>query len=291
MKHNYYKIVFAALISACLLFSCKREFEKPRWDTQILAPLVKSKLTIKDIIKDTSIVQTEADNSITLVNRQKIFNYTIDSLITLSAPPFKRTAKLSSLVLDSQQITRRISLGEIALQMKKSSDFFQSFLGDQIIKSNGTSIAYIPPISNITAGPIPIDISSFFKTATLQSGKMYMSITNELPLTLSKVEFQLNNTNPTSLIASQTFTNVATNQTKKDSIDLANKTIGSIIEALINEMDFAGGSNVPIDTSKALVVTISIKNIKVQSATAIFPAQNVMDTTTIVGLVDMKDVL
>jgi hypothetical protein len=75
---TYLKLLAGILFLGSIHLSCKREFDKPRWDTQVLAPLVKSKLTINNIIKDTAQIQTEIDNSISLVNRQQIFEYTID---------------------------------------------------------------------------------------------------------------------------------------------------------------------------------------------------------------------
>ncbi len=282
----YYKIIVGLIICSVIQFSCKREFEKPRWNTQILAPLVKSKLTINDIIKDTTQIKVESDNSISLVNRQQIFTYTIDSLVSLEAPQYKRTVKLSSLVLADQTITRRISLGEIALQLKAQGNP----IGNQILfaASLGFPIM-LPAINDITAGPINIDVNQFFKTADLLSGNMEVTIKNELPLTISNLAFVLNNITPPSVITTQTFTNILPNTSQSKTQDLAGKTIGSNISASINDMDINGGF-VRVDTSNALLVTLSISNINVFSATAIFPAQDVVNDTTNVELTSLNNV-
>lgn len=282
----YIKAIAAILFIASIHFSCKREFDKPRWNTQVLAPLVKSKLSIRDIIKDTTQIQTEIDNSISLVNRQQIFSYTIDSLVSLEAPQYKNTVKLGRLILSDQTITRRISLGEIALQLKAQGNP----LGDQIILAGklGFPIPF-PGVDNITAGPINIDVSQFFQTANLLSGDMLVSVNNGLPLTISNLQFSLNNSAPPSVITTQTFTNILPGTTQSKTQDLAGKTIGATIEASIDDMDIAPGT-VVIDTSDALLVTLSISNIKVFSATAIFPAQEVVNETTDVELVNLNNV-
>ena len=282
----YIKAIVAILFFASIHFSCKREFDKPRWNTQVLAPLVKSKLTIRDIIKDTTHIQTEVDNSISLVNRQQIFSYTIDSLVSLEAPQFKKTVKLSSLVLSDQTITRRISLGEIALQLKAQGNP----LGDQIILAGklGFPIPF-PGINNITAGPIKIDVNKFFQTATLLSGQMLVSVENGLPLTISNLQFSLKNNVPSSVITTQTFTNIFPNTTQSKTQDLSGKTIGSTIDASIDNMDIAPGV-VVIDTSNALLITLSINNIQVSSATAIFPEQEVVNETSNVQLLGLNNV-
>jgi len=281
----YIKAIVGILFISGIHFSCKREFDKPRWNTQVLAPLVKSKLTIRNIIKDTTQIHTEVDHSISLVNRQQIFAYTIDSLVSLKAPQYKKTAKISSLVLSDQTITRKISLGEIALKLKAQGNP----LGDEIILAGklGFPIPF-PGQNGITAGPINIDVSQFFQTADLLSGQMLVSVKNGLPLTISSLQFSLNNSAPPSVITTQTFTNIIPSTTQSKTQDLAGKTIGSSIQASIN-MDIAAGI-VVIDTSDAIIVTLSISNIKVSSATAIFPAQEVVNETSNVELLGLSNV-
>ena len=286
MSKSLLKILPVLILFSLLYFSCKREFDKPRWDTKVLAPLVKSKLSINNIITDTSRLKTESDNSISLVNRQQIFGYTIDSLVSLEAPQFKRTVKLSSLVLSDESITRRISLGEMALQLKAQGNP----LGDQIIAAGSLGFPVpFPGVNDITAGPITIDVDQFFKTADLLSGEMIVSVTNGLPLTITNLQFSLSNNDPASVITTQTFTNILKNTTQTKTQDLSGKTIGSVIDASIDDMDIGSGF-VVIDTSNALVVTLSIKNIKVFSATAIFPEQDVVNETSNVELLGLNNV-
>lgn len=282
----YTKAVLGLLLFASIHLSCKREFEKPRWDTQILAPLVKSKLTISNIVKDTTQLETESDQSISLVSRQQIFTYTIDSLVSLEAPQYKKTVKLGSLVLSNQTITRKISLGEIAKQLRADGNP----LGNQIILAHKLGFPFaFPGANNITTGPINIDIKQFFKTADLVTGEMSITVKNGLPLTISSVQFSLDNITPPSVITSQTFTNIAPNGTRTTTEDLSGRTIGSILEASVDDMDIASGT-VSIDTSDAIFVTLSIKNITVSSATAIFPEQEVVNETANVELVGLNNV-
>lgn len=286
MPKSFLKIFPGLIILSLFHFSCRKEYEKPRWDTKVLAPLVKSKLTISNIITDTAQIKTESDNSISLVNRQQIFDYTIDSLVSLEAPQFKRTAKLTSLVLFDQNITRRISLGEIALQLKAQGNP----LGDQIILAGklGFPIPF-PGVNDITAGPIMIDVNQFFKTANLLSGDMTVAVTNGLPLTITNLQFSLNNQTPPGVITSQTFTNIIPHTTQTKIQDLSGKTIGSVIDASIDDMDIGSGT-VLIDTSAAILVTLSISNIKVFSATAVFPDQEVVNETSNVELLGLSNV-
>ncbi len=288
-SHLFYLLVFLS----GLFLSCKREFEKPRWDTHVLGPLVKSKLTIRDIIKDSSKISTASDNSISIVNRQQIVDYTIDSLVTLKAGEYKNTVKLSSLVLADQTITQRISLGSIALQLINSGNSSQVQIGQGILAANfarkfGAKFQ-LDAISNITAGPVNVDISQFFKTAVLLSGSMDISITNDLPTTISTLKFSL--TNGGNTITSQEFDNIAPGSSAIATQDLSGETIGSSIQANIQELDIdATPAPVLVDTSDAILVTLTIRNVKVSSATAIFPAQDVVNDTADVQLLGLENV-
>ncbi|MGN6646104.1 MAG: hypothetical protein ACTHJT_06205 [Cytophaga sp.] len=286
MQNSYIKFILLLVIVSAMHFSCKREFEKPRWNTQVIAPLVKSRLTIRDIVTDSSQVETESDNSITLVNRQKIFDYSIDSLVALNAPPYKKTVKLSSLVLSDQEITQRISLGTIAKQLIAQGNP----LGAQIILAGklGIPLAF-PGANDITAGPINVDISKFFVSANLLTGQMIVSVSNGLPLTIDNLTFSLNNITPPGLITTQTFTNIVPGATQSKTQDLAGKTIGGNINANIDDMDIGSGVIV-VDTSDALLLTLKVQNISVTEATAIFPAQDVVNETTDVELTGLENV-
>jgi len=286
MQRTNLKVLFFILVLSILHFACKREFEKPRWNTQVLAPLVKTSLTIRDLIKDTSKYETESDNSITIINRQQIFDYTIDSIVSLESAQYKNTVKLSSLALDSQTITKKITLGAIALQLKAKGDP----LGDQIITFGKLGIPVpVPAINNIMAGPVNIDINQFFKTANLLSGQMIVTVSNGLPLTISDLQFSLSNPGAATAITSQTFTNITPGTSQSATQNLAGDTIGGNINVSIDNLDIASGF-VVIDTSDAILVTLSIRNIKVFSATAIFPAQNVVDDTADVQLTSLNNV-
>ncbi len=78
---NYKKIVAFVLI-VFTLFSCRKDFERPNWDVDLLAPLIKTTLTLENLLPD-SIVQTNPDTSIKLVYQTNIFDIDMDSLFKI----------------------------------------------------------------------------------------------------------------------------------------------------------------------------------------------------------------
>ncbi|MBL4667652.1 MAG: hypothetical protein JKY30_00095 [Flavobacteriales bacterium] len=76
------KKIAAISIIVLLFFSCRKDFERPNWDIDLLTPLIKTTLTIEDLFTD-SIVQTNPDTSLKLVFQTEIFNIEMDSLFQI----------------------------------------------------------------------------------------------------------------------------------------------------------------------------------------------------------------
>ncbi|MFL5731060.1 MAG: hypothetical protein ACJ75J_16350 [Cytophagaceae bacterium] len=262
--------------------------EKPSWDTKVNAPLLTTKLGIANILTDSS-AKENPDSSIRIVENQVLYNYSLDSLVSIDVEPYTKTVKLATLKLDSQVVTRNISLGEIARQLLADSDPSNKFLGAFIIGSNG-STADIPDFGPLAAGPFPIDISSYFETADLVTGTMTVKITNNLPLEIQTVDYNIKNHSSGVTIISNTVSNLTPGTTSIDSLDMAGKTVEGKLDTRMTGMYVKGGNNVPIDTSKSIQVKISITHITVSAATAVFPTQTVIDDHAGVPLLNMGDV-
>jgi hypothetical protein len=86
----------ALLAGIILLASCKRSSDKPMWNVDLLTPLVQSSLTISNLIKDTTNIKTNSDNSITIVNRQSLTDVTLDSLVSLNTDPYTEKIRFRS---------------------------------------------------------------------------------------------------------------------------------------------------------------------------------------------------
>lgn len=69
---------------ALVLFmgSCRRELEKPSWEIGVTGPVFYSSLGIRDLVED-SLVQVNADSSVTLVYEGTIYELLMDSLLEI----------------------------------------------------------------------------------------------------------------------------------------------------------------------------------------------------------------
>ncbi len=267
-----------------LFVSCRKEFEKPRWDAGILAPLIKTKLGIGDIIKD-SVIQKNPDNSLKIVNRELLYSMTLDSLLNLSKqnfPEYNTSKKLSELKLDSKTFSHKITLKQLAEQ--PGNEELNNYLGQK----DGP----VPAISDINLPPIGLPTGLFFREADIKEGSMEITVNNGFPFTIDSVNFKLTNGSGNNIYYDEVFKNLPSGGNGNKSTDLAGKKVeGDIMNAYVLNMATVAASNVAhMDPNSVITVTIKIADVKVNSANAIFPAQNVIDDSNYVYLVGMKDV-
>src|ERR1700722_11368742 len=74
-------ILLLLFCTACAI-SC-RKGSGPSWDTQILAPLIKTSLSINNLVTNTSVKTNPADSSVTLVYSDSLYSLNLDSLLKL----------------------------------------------------------------------------------------------------------------------------------------------------------------------------------------------------------------
>ncbi len=275
------------MLTFLLVFvACKRDFEKPQWDTNLLAPFAYTELSIQNLVKNGGF-QTNADKSMDLFIRDTLYSLRMDSLVQITTPSFDINKTIDSIVFDTPPIVTKVTLGMIARQLQQQGNP----LGALILASHG-QFAPIPngAVQNITGGPIAINVSDVLETASVKEGFLDISIVNDLPLTITNSEFRISNTLPPSAVITQpTLSNIAPGTTATHTEDIAGKLVQGALTAYILDIDLGGGF-VVIDTNSAVTISLKVREVTVTSATAVFPAQNVVNDESVVYLLDMGSV-
>ncbi len=254
--------LFIPILFVLFMYSCrKHENERPRWDTQVLAPLLKSSLSMKDLITDT-LIKSNPDSSLKVVYNKLLYELAIDSLFSLPETTVVRYVKLDSIKIDDQIITHSISLGTAM---------------PQLAGLNGFTLP-IPEISTSPPDTIPIDAKQYFETMTLKTGTMDITISNGFPIDVDTLIFQLKNLISQSVIVEDTFPPIPKGTTVTQTIPLDGKTIEGQMIGRVLKIHSPGDTNgITIDTSDSVVFTIKVYNLHPDSATAIFPNQKIVD--------------
>lgn len=268
MKFRKYSWLIGLLLLVSIT-SCKRDEDNLGWDTDILMPLLNSSLDITDIISD-SLLQVGADSSLKVVYETHLYDMSVDSLFSFYDTSVTRSYTLDSISLLEQTIDYPVTLGQICSNA--------GILGAIIVSQNGNSFA-IPAISSLSSSVFAIDADTLFQSMELQTGFLDLTIYNGLPIDITNVVFELKNTSNSVVVATGTFPLIATGTTETQTISLAGVTIEGNMEGQILSMSSPGsnGNSVVIDTTDALQTTLSVYDLNPITATAIFPAQNLID--------------
>ena len=243
---------------ALLLSACSRK--AARWDNNVALPLFSTEMTLNDIDR-RFLVNNASDSSYTLVYDNLVYNA---RTLRVTAPDTSLNTffTLRRLKLSDRSIVQRITLAQI-------NPTFRLL--------DGQTIA-VPAQNQSDLSPVDIDASAFFETATLDSGFLDISISNELPVRVSLLVFELQNASDGSVVAKDSFLNIDQGSSAKKSINLRNKTVGKNLKGVIRRLitDASNGA-VLINASKGVEITLTVRDLRPRNAIAAFPNQTVIE--------------
>ena len=258
------KILFITL-TTLLLFACKHELEKPTWDVDVIVPIAHTNMTINNLLPDSGLNITEDDNSfITLVYEENFIDMNYDSLIKIDEEFGEKTTTLDSVIFDDVVIADTASVGDAIAQIPGGTIFFPD-------GSTNTIPAMPNMMSNDTIG---INTSEYFETMTLHKGWLVIDLINNFPTDVSNVSMTLINSVNQDIIANFNFPLIPSGTTSTDSVDISGKVLDQSLIAIVNNMDVEESNGpVLITYSDAIITKITLTDIGIIEATAIFPEQ------------------
>ncbi|MBV6473642.1 MAG: hypothetical protein JPMHGGIA_01935 [Saprospiraceae bacterium] len=259
---------------------------EPSWDTRLLAPLAKTRLSIRQLAPEDEI-QADSSGLLHLVYRTDLYGLTIDSFFTFSDTTLKKAFRIDSLYLYNASASYPISLGFLARNA--------GTVGQLIILFNG-SRQPIPAIANISGPPVEISADTIFQSMTLEQGILDLKLINGLPIDIENVEYLLKNSARGDIVASGVIPLVPAGGTVQATTDLAGKTVEGRLTAQLVKLSSPGsrGVAVEIDTSDQVIAEVRVYDLHPFTATAVWPAQNLINDKyyfMLEGLdVELKDV-
>jgi len=142
--------------------SCRKSSSSPSWDVDILAPLIKSSLTINNLIPD-SLLQDNPDSSIKIVYNSDLINFSSDTLAKV--PDTTLTLSFKDLtdfnyygghyLITPTTSTINFKLGDV--QLKKATiktEFIRLYLENRV----DSMVVFEYKIPSATLGGVPFDV-------------------------------------------------------------------------------------------------------------------------------------
>ncbi|MDP5170858.1 MAG: hypothetical protein NWR72_11480 [Bacteroidia bacterium] len=267
-------LLFSLLL--LLLTSCRVDtLTNLRWNSDWILPLATSESGLEDIIQDTTLSVND-EGVFALVFRDTLTSISLADLVDFPDVELGFAVRLDSISLNTDTINQQVTMGQLATQLAAQGNI----LGQLINNNHNKTLPFVPGVPGLSSGTIPIDASSFFEYALMDSGFLDLTISNEFPLTLENVVLEVKNaTLPGPPIVRDTFLVIPSKASRTRTYDLSGIEIESqLIGELIN-LDLRDSTNVPIDTSEYVEVVLVARDLKAKEATAVFPAQTVLEQT------------
>lgn len=260
------KIIFGLFIMS-LFTACK--LDSKQWETNVKAPLFKATLGVNDLLAD-SLLDPEADGKYNLIYEHI---YDIDSVLSYLDVP--DTVDKVRITLDKLILADRTYVDTFTLrQMDPTTGLL-----------DGLTVELEAQEIKDPKGEQEIDVSEeFFKTAKFNKGYLDITIFNDLPVYVDLIVFKLRNKVDGTIVAEDTFTDIPPQSSAFKAIDLAGKAVDGVMIGSIGAVKTrASDGPVLVDADKGVRLSLSVRGLEPEYATAIFPAQTlVYDTQEVV---------
>ena len=253
--------ILLLLLIVTLNLGCKRNLETT-WDAEYAAPIAHAEMDLSDLIGDSLLVK-KGDNSLDLIYDYQLMVDSVNNYLDVPDTLQEKSVTLAKIVLDNRTLSDTITLGEI-YPLSKLLDGQTQILPafDQDGSNNKQEI-------DVT--------KQFFKVAKFKAGFIDMTLSNDLPVEAEKIVFILSNKADGQIIIEDSFLNVLPNTSVTTTRSLAGKKIDGILVGVVKRIKTkASNGAVLIDSKKGIRLDLAIRDLELEYATAIFPAQNLV---------------
>ncbi len=273
-SRSFFLILFRQVLITSILFcgACRPDRDTAQWDIDALSPILNSRLDIEDLFTDSTLT-VDPDGKLSIVYRNKLSDFKFQRINETFNKEYFNTVKLQNINLGTRVISNAISLGQLAQKSGAA--------GAVVIINNGSN-ATVPPMDGFGPYGFTLDATEFFQSMTLRDGWLVINMFNEFPVDITNFQYAIRNLSGGPDIMNRFVATIPSNTAYADSVRLDNNiVIEGQIRTIIQNIDSPGSrsTNVPIDTTDLLNISVTIKDLDPVQATAIFPNQILLEET------------
>ncbi len=283
------RISFCLLVSLLfVLVSCKKDFSKistSRWKPDVAAPFVQTEMSLRNLMADdTSLIVDDDSLLVFYYQRDSIIQLSADSLIHLEdTVDVQYDFSLGDIKMADFEIDAGVTLNDLLPYMDETvADSLQAHDGE---------VAVFPPFN--LQEPVTIDIPPVgqYEVLTFSAGYFDIQISNQLPVKLEDIQFDLVDAVNNKVIKSVSLAQNDTGQTVHDTLFLKGQTLSNTFSLVINSIGSNGSypDQVLIDLAKGLKVSMMAEEMRVVSGKAKIEDQVIYSTNQLVDM-DFEEV-
>ena len=260
-----------------VLSSCKKDFSKitvSDWNPNIAAPFIQTELTLRNLMGVDSSLQTGDDSLMVFYyQRDSILNISADSLLEIpdTVTSFYQFSLGDLMIADISQ--------DAAVTLNDLLPYLDSSVADSLAAHDGNVTVF--PFFQLQS-PVTVDIPPLeqYETLTFSDGFFDIVTTNELPVTLTNISFDIVDVVNNVVLKTVTMNELNSGEVMHDTLFLKGKTLSNTFSYVINSVESAGSypDSVLIDLSKGLAMQMNVKEMHVVSGFAKIENQIIYST-------------
>lgn len=241
--------------------ACTRDFKLQNQNLDLTVPIASTSLSLKNFVEPENYV-LNADSQIHLVYDLNIYEANPLELFAVPNREDNHKASLETIRLSNTALKAQVTLQE-------------AYPPAQLLHGQTTMVPALE-LDNVTK--VDVDANTFFESALLESGKMFLKVENGFPVELEYMQFLLTNKSDNKKVALMEFNNVKPGEIQVDSADMTDiYAEGLMIGELVKVKTVASANPVKINKNDAVKFEVSVKDLTAFEAKAVFPSQNVID--------------
>jgi hypothetical protein len=278
---KFTKLFTLLFLTGMLLSSCQKDINKyskislSKWKPTVSVPFAKSTVTFRDIIgNDTSIVSNTDSSLIYVYRKDSVVTIHADSLLQFS-PNFSKqyTYSLGAIHFDEVSTAATAELSDVL-------PFIDAQTADTLKKHNHTHY-YFPPFYMKSAYSLTAPPLNNFSSLTFSSATLDITTTNQLPVSMDTIAFDIVDKANNQVIKSVTIYNLGAGAEVMTSCHLSDITTSNQIKVVARKFSSTGSypDKVDIDLSKGIAFQFRLHDITVIAGEAKITQQQVFHKT------------
>ena len=283
---HFFKLTFLLLgmllQTACIDDNLRKIMDgkvKVALDPDISTPVAQFNITIANLLRKDTLVQQDTSNGTLKITYRddSLIRQDVSDILTIPNQPSSTTkAKVGKLNIDGFNIQQSLTINNI-LPNLDSVTRRALFLADSL-----GLLTPFPEVPMQNGGLHSLGSVGSFASANFDAGTLQFNITNNWSTTIQTLVIDLQNPGNQSVGKIRVF-NLGPNGTQSVNIDLAGKTLFANLSFVIDSIYIpAGTTPVAISLSQTIAINVLGSGLRVNSAIAQIPGQNLgNDTSTV----------
>lgn len=273
MKRNVNWALFSVVtLIAILIVSCRKDLRKvtlSEWNPEIAAPFIKTTIVLNNLFpEDTNLVTQEDSSLVYFFIKDSVFNLSTDTLLEITEQiSHEQEFSLGKLEMEPFGFDNELRMIDILSYLEQS-------VQDTLLKYDGQQ-TYFPPFTLLEPTNLDSEPIENFINLTFSDGKIVVSTTNNLPVSLLDINFQLIDKHSQNIIAEINIDELTGGSQFFDTTNIAGLTLGNEFTYKINTLSSLGSypEMVDIDLSKGFGFSFEANDLNIVSGQAKIPEQ------------------